>query len=131
MAEALASLGAHMAGGFRRVAGIHLSINHVKSAELGDLVYAQATPFNIGRTLQVWEVNLWKLDRSNTKNKTLISSSKVTLLCNMDVPNHAKDAKEALLKHVLPRLWKLLNEEPVLSSTSSVNSIILDEEFSK
>jgi len=44
-------------------------------------------------------VRLWKLDPSNKQKKTLISSSRVTLLCNMPVPDNAKDAGDKLRKH--------------------------------
>ncbi|XP_009804279.1 1,4-dihydroxy-2-naphthoyl-CoA thioesterase 1 [Nicotiana sylvestris] len=100
IAEALASMGAHVASGFRRVAGVHLSIHHLKSAHLGEIVYAEATPLNIGKSIHVWEVKLWKSDNSSKLgDRVLISSSRVTVKADMAVPENVKDAAVNLKKY--------------------------------
>lgn len=99
IAEALASIGAHIASGFKRVAGVHLSINHIKSAQEGDLVVAEATPVNVGKSIQVWDVRVSKSEPSSSDIKTLIASSRVTVLCNMSVPESARDAAENLKRY--------------------------------
>ncbi|KAM3346734.1 hypothetical protein ACQJBY_020985 [Aegilops geniculata] len=100
VAEGLASMGAHMASGYRRVAGVHLAINHFRSAALGDVVLARAVPVHLGRSTQVWEVKLWKMDPSDEGKKgPQISESRVTLLCNLPVPDNLQHAGDALKKY--------------------------------
>ncbi|CAH9112064.1 unnamed protein product [Cuscuta europaea] len=101
IAEALASIGAHMASGFRRVAGVHLSIHHLRPARVGDALLAEATPVNAGRTIQVWGVNIWKAagEGCGEEKGVLISSARVTVMANMHVPEHARDAAENLKKY--------------------------------
>ncbi|KAJ8531558.1 hypothetical protein K7X08_026992 [Anisodus acutangulus] len=99
IAESLASMGAHVASGFQRVAGVHLSIHHLKSANLGEIVHAEAKPLNVGKSIHVWEVNLWKSDNSSKLgNRILISSSRLTVKTIMVVPEKIKDAAANLIK---------------------------------
>ncbi|NP_001150131.1 acyl-CoA thioesterase/ catalytic/ hydrolase, acting on ester bonds [Zea mays] len=98
VAEGLASMGAHMASGFRRVAGVSLTINHFRSAKVGDVVLVRAAPLHVGRSTQVWDVKLWKEDQQGKKGSQ-ISESRVTLLCNLPVPDILKHAGDALKKY--------------------------------
>ncbi|KAL4643698.1 hypothetical protein ACB092_02G110700 [Castanea dentata] len=99
IAEALASLGAVMASGYQRVAGVQLSISHLKPAHLGDHVFAEATPINVGKTMQVWEVKLWNIDPSNSQRISLVALSRVTLLSNVPMPEHLIDDAERIRKY--------------------------------
>ncbi|KAI0488496.1 hypothetical protein KFK09_028330 [Dendrobium nobile] len=82
IAEGMASMGAYINSGFKRVAGVQLSTNHIRAAQLGELVHVEAIPIQQGRTIQVWEVQLWKIDPyiSGDKKRLLLSTSRVTLL---------------------------------------------------
>ncbi|MCD9640551.1 hypothetical protein HAX54_025918 [Datura stramonium] len=99
IAESLASMGAHVASEFQRVAGVHLSIHHLKSANLGEIVYAEAKPLNVGKSIHVWEVNLRKKDSSNLGKRILISSSRVTIKTNMPIPENVKNVALNIKKH--------------------------------
>jgi acyl-coenzyme A thioesterase PaaI-like protein len=71
IAEGLASMGAHIASGYNRVAGMQLSISHFRSAAVGDTILARAVPVHIGRSTQVssFVLSLF-FYRENSQNTT-------------------------------------------------------------
>jgi 1,4-dihydroxy-2-naphthoyl-CoA hydrolase len=54
--------------------GIQVSANHISVARPGDILTARSAPVHIGKTTQVWDVNI-----SNQKGK-LVSSGRITML---------------------------------------------------
>ncbi len=54
--------------------GIQVNANHLAVARPGDVLSAKSTPVHIGKTTQVWDVNI-----TNQKGK-LVSSGRITML---------------------------------------------------
>ncbi|CAM0150249.1 unnamed protein product [Urochloa decumbens] len=99
VAESAASIGAYMASGGRRVAGVQLSVNHLRPARLGDLVHARATPVQLGRSIQVWEVQIWRVDPSTGECKDdLVSTARVTMLAASPTRPEEMTGHEASIK---------------------------------
>lgn len=71
---------------------------------------------------QVWEVRMWKIEPSNAEKGPLISSSRVTLLSNMPVPDDAKSAADIIRKHA--RLW-ILNIPIVWSAWAKLINVVV------
>ncbi|KAG0463120.1 hypothetical protein HPP92_021596 [Vanilla planifolia] len=81
VAEAVASAGAYVACGFQRIAGVQLSVNCIRPAFLGDQIEVEARLIPLDRTIQVWEVQQWKVNPSGSGEKVLLSTSMVTMQC--------------------------------------------------
>ncbi len=64
--------------------GIQVSANHLAVARPGDLLTARSTPVHIGKTTQVWDVNI-----TNQKGK-LVSSGRITMLVTEALRNQAQ-----------------------------------------
>uniref|UniRef100_A0ACD5W692 Uncharacterized protein n=1 Tax=Avena sativa TaxID=4498 RepID=A0ACD5W692_AVESA len=99
IAESAASIGGYMASGYRRVAGVQLSINHLRPARLGDRIEAKAIPIQVGRNIQVWEVQIWLMDPSTSERKDVVSTARVTILTNMSTPEKMKSYEESVKKY--------------------------------
>ncbi|PKA56615.1 hypothetical protein AXF42_Ash012745 [Apostasia shenzhenica] len=99
LAEGAGSMGAYIASDFKRVAGLQLSTNHIRAAGLGELVLVEASPIQKGRTIQVWEVELWKINPSTSAKVQLLSTSRVTLLCSLPSSKEMKGFEDNLKKY--------------------------------
>lgn len=98
LAETLASIGAQVASGWQRVAGIELNINHLRAVQAGTDVRVQASPLSVGNRVQVWEVRFLleeteqssgrgSSDSSSSSNRSsssrLVAISRVTLIIGL------------------------------------------------
>lgn len=73
LAETLGSMAGHLAAGDDAIAfGVEINASHIRSVKEG-VVTAVASPLRVGRTLQVWEINITDQDGD------LICVSRLTL----------------------------------------------------
>ncbi|CAA6662225.1 unnamed protein product [Spirodela intermedia] len=87
MAESLASYGAFIAAGFRRVAAVYLCINHLSSpASAAAAVHGEARPLEAtaGKIIQVWygRVDFWAAGPLGPEKGALVVTSRVVLVCD-------------------------------------------------
>ncbi len=75
LAETLASIGAwlNVKDDSKTAVGIEINANHLRSVTKGHHVIGTATPVHIGRSVQVWEVNI------ETEEGKLVCTSRCTL----------------------------------------------------
>ncbi len=59
--------------------GIQVSANHLSIARPGDVLFAKSSPVHIGRTTQIWDVNI------TNQHQKLVSSGRITMLVT-DLP---------------------------------------------
>ena len=73
-AETLGSIGAGMQIDYNNqsVVGVEINASHLKSIKKG-LVYGRAQPLRVGKTIQVWDINI------TDKDDNLICVSRLTL----------------------------------------------------
>ena len=73
-AETLGSIGAGMQIDYNNqsVVGIEINASHLKSIKKG-WVYGRAQPLRVGKTIQVWDINI------TDKDENLICASRLTL----------------------------------------------------
>lgn len=75
LAETLASVGAQMTVNLqeKRCVGLSLNVSHIRAAFEGSKVIGVARPFHIGRTTQVWDIQI------TDENEKLVTVSRLTL----------------------------------------------------
>eukprot|EP00850_Spirogloea_muscicola_P000662 SM000002S05742 [mRNA] locus=s2:1970688:1971705:- [translate_table: standard] len=80
IAESLASIGGGLTGNGPAL-GLEVNCSHVRAVAVGESIVAKAVPVHQGRTIQVWEVRLWK-DLGNDETDqpgSLVAIARVTL----------------------------------------------------
>ena len=56
------------------IVGVEINANHLRSAREGDVVRAVVKPIKVGRSLHVWEINIFRSDEQ------LICVSRITIM---------------------------------------------------
>jgi 1,4-dihydroxy-2-naphthoyl-CoA hydrolase len=75
LAETIGSVASHLAigvGGTKQVVGVEINANHLSSAREGSVVYGTARPIRVGRTIQVWNIEI------KDENGKLVCVSRLT-----------------------------------------------------
>lgn len=61
--------------------GLQVSANHISIARPGDVLYAKSSAVHLGRTTQIWDVNI------TNQNGKLVSSGRITMLITESKPD--------------------------------------------
>ncbi|MEZ4752826.1 MAG: PaaI family thioesterase [Bdellovibrionota bacterium] len=78
LAETVSSLGAWFNVEDQTVVGLEINANHIKAVKEG-FVFASGKPLHIGRSTQIWAVDIYNTDDFHNTDKQLVCTSRCTL----------------------------------------------------